>query len=67
VTHFAGPKPLPVVGNFLNYKGQQGHPAYNFAHNLFAPEKQALWGDTVLVVLPNSAGPSGETLKVGCY
>eukprot|EP00882_Tetradesmus_deserticola_P011686 GHRQ01012364.1.p1 GENE.GHRQ01012364.1~~GHRQ01012364.1.p1 ORF type:complete len:311 (+),score=127.78 GHRQ01012364.1:1420-2352(+) len=36
---------------------------YNFAHNLFAPEKQAVWGDTVLVLLPNSAGSNGQSLK----
>jgi hypothetical protein len=63
----AGPKPLPVIGCFWVYKGAQGALAYNFAHNVFAPEKRAVWGDTVLVVLPNSAGPEGERLKVGCY
>ena len=53
------------MGSFLLYKqGGQGHPAYNFAANVFAPEKRAVWGDTVLVVLPHSGGPEGEVLKV---
>jgi hypothetical protein len=64
LTACTGPKPLPIVGSFLNYKGAQGHPGYNFAHNVFAPEKRAVWGDTVLALLPNSAGPKGEVLKV---
>lgn len=60
----AGPKPLPLVGSFLLYnQGGQGHPAYNFAANVFAPEKRAVWGDTVLIVLPHSGGPDGEVLK----
>lgn len=54
-----------MVGNFLCYtQGSQGHPAYNLAFNLFRPEKQAVWGDTVLLVLPNSSGGQ-DTLKVG--
>ncbi|KAF8059389.1 cypD [Scenedesmus sp. PABB004] len=58
-----GPRPLPVLGNFTAYlRGGQGHPAYNLAANVFAPERRAAWGDTVVLHLPNCAA-GGDTFK----
>lgn len=52
-----GPKPLPVIGNLRCYaSGPYKVPAYNCYANVFAPEKMARWGDTVVLHLPNSSG-----------
>lgn len=48
----SGPRALPLIGNVLAMKGPYEAPGYNLWHNVFTPEKQALWGDTVRLYLP---------------
>lgn len=60
-----GPVPLPVIGNFRCYiSGPYKVPAYNCYANVFTPEKQARWGDTVVLHLPNCSGGK-DILPVG--
>jgi hypothetical protein len=60
-----GPRPLPGLGNALCFKGPYEVPMYNAWHNLFAPGKQEVWGDTVRLVLPEAFSTSGDSEGAG--
>lgn len=58
-----GPVALPKLGNILCYLSGDSALPYNLAANVFSPERQAQWGDTVVLHLPGSGG-GADTMEV---